>query len=140
MSDCESVEVRDSLNRAAGEGLFARHDFERGARVATFTGPIVDIATLSNEERRYAVAWSGDTVLNTLASNGGDSLAHKANCPHGDPLRRRANTRIVLDRRNKQATLRATCAIKAGDEILVCYGAGYTRALARSCLTQGVQE
>lgn len=131
MDDNQRTYVAQSLNPHAGEGLFAARAFKKGERVATMTGDIVPLAHLNALHRGYAIEFGGGNVLDPLTTTQG-SLGHKANSPQDDPMGRRANAEFRVDRRNMRINLVATRNISQGDEILVPYGARFSRELSRN--------
>lgn len=117
----ENVRVAKSLNPAAGKGLFAARDFDKNDNVADLNGVIKAMEDAPPNHIGYLVYWSNGVVLDTLDEPGA-TLGRFANSTHKDPKNRKANVKIVVDRRNKRARLKALRPIREGQEILLNYG------------------
>lgn len=117
----EGLRVKQSsLGAHAGAGLFAEKDFRRGERIAWYTGDWI------HDDRGgfYTLQIAANKTVDAARTN--TAPGRWANDPRGSG--RRANARFAADHVRGRASLRATKAIRKGEEVLVSYGKQYWKA------------
>ena len=118
----DGIGIRASKIPNAGQGLFALREFTRGQCIALYTGDrIIDNGGASSGP--YMLQLTNAEILDAARTNTG--YGRWANDPRGSTMN--ANAEFCVDRARRTAYLRATRAIRAGEEILVPYGASYWR-------------
>ena len=107
----------------AGMGLFATRDFAAGEHLADYTGDYL-IPHRDNVGGPYALQIKRSLLIDAARTN--TAAGRWANDPRGsahDP-----NASFVLNTARQTGRLKASKAIKAGEEILVSYGQAYWAA------------
>jgi len=123
------LRVKRSTIPLAGMGLFAERDFARGDHIADYTGDQL-IIRRDGDGGPYCLALTQREAIDAARTNSG--YGRWANDPRdpgrgGEQQRRRPNAEFVLNPASRTGRLRATRAIRAGDEVFVSYGAQYWR-------------
>ena len=123
----EGLKVTQSNIPNAGLGLFATKQFRKGQKVADYGGQIVSTASYRENPSGYGIQINRAVILDAKSTQSG--LGRYANnCRKRDKQRNHCNgnnAKIVVNTRSRTATLRATKAIHAGQEVLT---SGYGRA------------
>jgi hypothetical protein len=120
------VEVKDSLNKFAGKGLFAKKSFEEDDLIAYLDGELLpndEASDISKAHRGYTADWDKNNLFDAYRVN---SLGRYVNSSMMDPLKRKANAGFMRDTKYKDGNKRrykivAIRKISPGDEILEDY-------------------
>jgi hypothetical protein len=127
----KGLQVKNSNIPNAGLGLFATKRFKKGEKIADFGGVLVPYSTYQSDPSGYGIHINKNKILDSKSTQSG--LARYANNCRGVVTRRGSckgnNSRIVVNTRQKSASLRATSSIASGREV---YPSGYSRAFFRS--------
>ena len=124
LKQIDGLAVKPSTIAGAGKGLFAEKRFRPGETVARYSARRVS-ATSSGGD--YSLGIGANRHLNSDSKQ--NFVGRYANDPRGTT--KRANVRFSksnnVQQRKGRATqpMKATKAIRKGDEVLVSYGAGY---------------
>ena len=122
------VEVRPSLIRGAGDGLFAGVDFAAGAWLGEYRGRVLSLLQATQLADR-------DYLMGGFGLNAHVDARFAMNAParyvndHFD--KERLNARFDKNKEKRTATLVATRAIRRGEEIYASYGESYWRSRGR---------
>jgi hypothetical protein len=133
----QRLAIRQSGIPGAGLGLFmakgkGAKPFRRGDRIVLYSGDWAHLLPGDAGDHLggpYFLQITRTLAVDAARTN--TALGRWANAPHGAedaqgrPLR--PNAQLVLDRRSRQGSLRASATIQPGDEILVSYGRTYWR-------------
>ena len=123
----EGLRVTKSLVARAGNGLFAARDFKKGDHIADYTGDRL-VLRVDQAGGPYVLQMNKTSGIDAARTNTG--YGRWANDARGTDYS--ANTQFVLDNIRRTGRLKATKAIKKGDELFVGYGAAYWNNLGRN--------
>ena len=122
----EGLRVTKSQIADAGLGLFAAKDFAKGDHVADYTGDQL-MLRVDQHGGQYVLQLNQREGIDAARTNSG--YGRWCNDSRGSGLH--ANLEFVLNTRNRTGRLRATRAVKKGEELFVAYGAGYWAAYGK---------
>jgi SET domain-containing protein len=112
----------------SGLGLFTTAPFKKGQHIVEYRGEIRTLAELENDPSDYALEINKKEAIDARKT-GTSSLGGRANdCRSVNKKKgecKSNNSKFVVDKRRKKARLKATKAIKKGDEVFVGYGRSY---------------
>jgi hypothetical protein len=122
----EPLYVAPSLVPNAGLGLFANTTFNIGERITDYSGRFIhlnEFGELTKEQRDYTLQYNKEWYIDAFDVNSG--LGRYANDAYKSEFKN--NARFSVNYKTRRVTLRATCTILPGSEILVPYGLDYWR-------------
>jgi SET domain-containing protein len=125
----EKFEVKKSTIPGAGKGLFSLCDIKKGERVIEYLGEIISDAECDRraEKDEYGYIFYISKNKCVDAFHQPDVLARYANDAKGLTKIKGINNNCCYEVWKKSGWITAEKNIKAGDEILVSYGAEYWR-------------
>ena len=136
LAQLRGARIKASQLPGAGKGLYAARDFHRDEVVARYTGDLVPTASPDNfGSSAYVLELSEAVSIDAARTNAAEG--RMINDARGSG--RRSNSRFSCNQRNKTAVVRATRAIKKGEEIFVAYGREYWPT-AKVGTTTGAQQ
>lgn len=119
------VEVRPSMIKGAGDGVFASRPFRKGERVGIYAGEIA-LESAKSDDADYLFQLEDVRHSETLVVDGavGGNWTGKINdgSTRCNPKWRRSRCNVVFSGFN---SVEATRNIRAGEELYVSYGASY---------------
>lgn len=134
----EGQDPKDERYISVGQGLFARSQYEAGDVIIYYSGDIISVKAYKKREQEgyggYCVQLTKDLVLDCYRNRHNKScLASLANSSTNAFVAKRGafipapphNAKIVVNRKNLTACLRAVRTIKYDEEILTCYSKSY---------------
>ena len=129
-----NLRIKKSLVPGAGRGLFTERDLREGEWVTKYTGDLMAHDDV-NKESRYILQLTNDVSIDAARTN--CDSGRMVNDPRGTG--RQPNCKFVYDRRTKRASIRTTCRVKKGEELLVAYGNEYWGWIRQHWRDTGVQ-
>lgn len=122
-------EVKKSTIPGAGKGLFTKYDIKKGERFLEYLGEIITEAELNKRAEKdifgYAFYVNKNKCIDAYYTP--KEFARYANDAKGLTRIKGINNNCCYNIWKKSGWIKAEKAIKAGDEILVGYGAEYWR-------------
>jgi hypothetical protein len=122
MRALDGLRVTKSKIPGAGMGLFAARDLKTGDHIADYTGD--ELVLRDGVGGPYVLAMTQRRAIDAARTNTG--YGRWANDPRG--AQGGPNSEFVLNPARNTGRLRATCSVRAGQEILVSYGPSYWKA------------
>lgn len=115
------LRIKKSDIPGAGRGLFATRDFRPDENITGYSGDISDDPDVDHGGSIYVMGISERTSVDAARRN---TMPGRL---INDPVHtgKESNCTWVIDRNAKKVRVKATKAIKKGDEILISYGPGY---------------
>lgn len=115
------LEVRKSLIKDAGLGLFALREFQKGQDLCNYEGNVLRSVTESQCKRGYILQLSQHYFIDAESFYSGPARFINDNLKSKSKI----NTCFVVNQRQKTCAIRAIKTIKPNSEIYVKYGKDY---------------
>ena len=128
--------IAQAQKKEAGMGLYATRDFKVGEFIAAYSGELVNGGANTGGPYYLQLRRAGNECIDAARTNSGDG--RWVNDPRGSG--KRANCEFAMRSGTTKVRVRATRAIKAGDEFLLSYGRAYWRCLQQAKKHGGVAK
>jgi len=119
------TKIKDSTIQGAGKGLFAVKAFKKGETVVRYTGDWVNTADGEMEngfgDSDYVFQYSREKSIDAARTNTADGRMVNSSRGRNQP----SNVKFSVDYVRKRVTIRASRAIRVGEELFINYGSAY---------------
>ena len=120
----KNLEVKKSHIVDAGQGLYATKLFKKGEKITDYRGVVKTSEEYNKKKSGYGIHLNKGSILDASSTQSG--LGRYANnCRPSNKECKGNNATLVVNNKNKTASLKATKSIRMGEEIYVPYGSGY---------------
>jgi SET domain-containing protein len=129
LASVKGLEVKKSSLTAAGLGLWAVRAFKKGENIIEYTGEKMSKKQFDKlrPESDYGFLLNKELVLDARRTTAGVGR-YSNDCRLQNKKKKQcqgANSRFVVDSKQKTVQIRATRNIRAGEEVFVPYGKAY---------------